>query len=138
MKNTPNAIPGKSEYVADTMAMVLHLEQRRLSPEVKRIFGLADEGKALIHIPAMVVAEILYLSEKQRIDIDLQDVSHYLQKPGYMEQPLSFDIIQAACRIDDIPELHDRLIAATAKALNLPIVTNDPVIQASRYVTTVW
>ena len=36
-----------------------------------------------------------------------------------------------------LPELHDRLIAATAKHLDLPIITNDPDICASEFVTTV-
>jgi predicted nucleic acid-binding protein len=30
--------------------------------------------------------------------------------------------------------LHDRLIAATARYLDLPIITNDPVIRDSRFV----
>ena len=36
--------------------------------------------------------------------------------------------------IDDIPEFHDQLIAATARYLDLPIITNDPVIQDSKFV----
>lgn len=36
--------------------------------------------------------------------------------------------------IKDIPELHDRLIAGTAKYLNLPLITNDPIILKSESV----
>ncbi|MFO8084776.1 MAG: hypothetical protein R6U27_10710 [Desulfobacterales bacterium] len=35
---------------------------------------------------------------------------------------------------DDIPEMHDRLIAATARHLDLPLITNDPVIRDSEFV----
>jgi hypothetical protein len=38
----------------------------------------------------------------------------------------------------EIPELHDRLIAGTAAHINLPIITNDPVIAASSQVQVVW
>jgi len=48
---------------------------------------------------------------------------------NYQFEPLSFEILKTAFEIDDIPELHDRLIAATARYLGLPIITNDPVIK---------
>jgi len=39
--------------------------------------------------------------------------------------------------IPDIPELHDRLIAGTAKYIDAPILTNDPIILNSKYVQCV-
>jgi predicted nucleic acid-binding protein len=47
---------------------------------------------------------------------------------------LSLEILKTAAEIDDIPELHDRLIAATAKYLDLPLITNDPMIRDSRFI----
>ncbi|MFQ6120855.1 MAG: PIN domain-containing protein, partial [Methanosarcinales archaeon] len=89
--------------------------------------------------PAMVFAEILYLSEKQRISISLSEVADYLKKhPYYKEYPMSFAVIQSAAQITDIRELHDRLIAGTARLLNLDLITNDPIIQASAFVRTIW
>ena len=128
-----------SEYVADTMALVLHLESRRSSPAVKSIFDSADLGNITIHIPAMVFAEILYLSERKRITLTLTEVESHLQTFGsYRESPMSFAIVENARQITDIPELHDRLIAATAKSLNIDLITNDPKIQASQFVHTIW
>jgi len=37
----------------------------------------------------------------------------------------------------DIPELHDRLIAGTARHLNLPLITNDPELLDSTFVKCV-
>ncbi len=37
-----------------------------------------------------------------------------------------------------IPELHDRLIAGTAKYLQKELITNDPVIAKSKHVKTIW
>ena len=54
------------------------------------------------------------------------------------ELPLSGRIARAAVAITDIPELHDRLIAASGAAAGCAVLTNDPIIQASRWVTTLW
>jgi predicted nucleic acid-binding protein len=128
-----------NEYVADTMGIVIHLEKRKLPSNVKQIFRSADAGKTIIHIPSIVFAEILYLSEKNRISLTLPDVRKHLSAfPNYRETPLSFEIIEHAEQITDIPELHDRLIAASAKYLNLELITNDPKIQNSAFVKTIW
>lgn len=128
-----------AEYAADTMALILHLENRRASSNVKQIFDMADAGQTVIFIPTIVFAEILYLSEKQRIGLSLADVENHLQKfPNYREAPLNFEIINHAGQIKDIPELHDRLIAATARFLNLELITNDPKIQNSTWLKTIW
>jgi predicted nucleic acid-binding protein len=37
-----------------------------------------------------------------------------------------------------IPELADRIIAATAVALNFPLITKDARIQSANIVTTIW
>lgn len=127
------------EYVTDTMAIVLHLEHRKSSAKVKEIFALADAGTVVIHVPSLVFAEILYLSEKSRISLTLLEVKNHLAKyPNYRETVQCYEIIEHAAQINDIPELHDRLIAATAKYLNLELVTNDPKIQNSAFVKTVW
>jgi hypothetical protein len=101
-----SSTPG-SEFVADTMALVLRIEKRRLGLRAKAAFDLAEAGTALVHLPGIVLAEILYLSEKKRIQTDLSSVSNYLgQFPGIREYPLSFAVAQAASQIQDIPELH--------------------------------
>jgi hypothetical protein len=44
----------------------------------------------------------------------------------------------SAFEIDDIPELHDRLIAGSGKELNILIITNDPDINESQNVGVIW
>ena len=129
----------ESEYVTDTVGLVLRLERRRLKPAAKAIFEGAEAKQAVIHIPGMVFAEVLYLSEKGRIFADLQSIMALMQRhPNYREYPMGSAVLRAAAEIRDIPELHDRLIAATARCLNVPLITNDPVIEASCAVDTVW
>jgi PIN domain nuclease of toxin-antitoxin system len=85
------------------------------------------------------LVEIGYLSEKGRIDVSIPDVLKHLSHfSNYSEQPLTFEIVSESYKITDIPELHDRLIAGTAKFLDLELITNDPLIQASTFVKTIW
>lgn len=131
-----NSTPA-SEFVTDTMGLVLRIEGRTLGPAAKSIFDSVELGNATVYIPTL--AEILYLSGKQRISLSLRSVTDYLNRfPSYKEYPMSLTVIQSAAQITDIPELHDRLIAGTARFLNLELITNDPTIQASTFVKTVW
>ena len=128
-----------SEFVTDTMGLVLRFEQRRLGSTAKTLFEAMEAGTAIIRIPAIVFAEILYLSEKKRISLTLRSVEEHLTRfPQCREFSLSFGVVQTASDITDIPELHDRLITVTTRILNIELIANDLVIQASVFVRTVW
>lgn len=110
-----------------------------MGSEAQRHFVEMEQGQALLHVPTMVFAEILYLADRKRIAITLADVQEYLKRfPNCVESPITMDVIVAAQRITDVPELHDRLIAATALQLQVPLITNDTKIRASRFVDTIW
>ena len=127
------------EYVADTVAIIVYLEKRRLGNDSQLIFDSAENSNTIIHIPAIVFAEILYLAEKQRIKANLQDLKNLLQiNSNFSESPLTQTIIETAEQITDIPELHDRLISATARHQMLELITTDVKIQNSTFVKTVW
>jgi PIN domain nuclease of toxin-antitoxin system len=127
-------------YVADTMALVWHLEKKRkLGKQTQRILEEADQGHHTIALSGATLMEILYLSERQRISVDLASLRNLLsRKQSYTVVPVGLEVIGATATIDDIPELHDRVIAGTAVWLDIPILTNDPDITASRHVQTIW
>ena len=128
-----------NKYISDTMALILRLEKRKMPAQIKKLYELAEQGKAEIFIPAIVFSEIGYLSEKNKIDADLEMVKQYLSAhPKIKELPLNLKTVKTAFSIDDIPELHDRLIAASGKELDVEIITNDSEIQESRHVKTIW
>ncbi len=128
-----------AEYIADTVALVVYLEKRQLGTVSQMIFDSAENSNTIIYIPAIVFAEILYLSEKGRISINLQDVKNLLQtNPNFREHPLTLEVIETAAQITDIPELHDRLISATVRHSSLELITTDAKIQNSAFVKTVW
>jgi len=129
------------EYVADTMAVVLWLEQRKLPPIMTEIFEMSNQIdiNILIWIPAIVMAEIGYLFEKGRIETSLKDVQALIASNNRFKiADLTNDIILKSFEIKDIPELHDRLIAGTAYTFNCPLLTNDPKTEKSSFVKTIW
>jgi hypothetical protein len=88
----------------------------------------------------MVLTEVGYLFEKERIETSPSDVLTFIQSAPdcYQIRPLDEFIVLKAFEINDMPELHDRLMAGTALYLSCPILTNDPVIEQSRFVNTIW
>ncbi len=127
------------KFVADTMALILHLEKRKMPEIAKALFREADAGKVEILVPAMVLAEIGYLSEKGRIELKIEQVESYFNTHNSFQlYPLNMKVVEASFEIDDIHELHDRLIAGTAKLLGVEIITNDPVISNSKFVHAIW
>ena len=126
-------------FVVDTMAFVLHLEKRKMPSKAKEIFEKAELNACKILIPSMVLAEIAYLSEKNRIETNLEEVEKYLQKfPNITIILIDLKLTQKAFEISDIPELHDRLIAGAAYYFDFQIVTNDPKMENSTFVNTLW
>lgn len=128
-----------AEYVADTVGLILYLERRKSGAVAEQIFDLAENAATIVHIPAMVFAEILYLSEKKRITATLADaIDLTVNFANFKELPMSGEVVKAAGQITDVPELHDRIISASAKFLNLELITNDSKIQNSNFVKAIW
>ena len=95
-----------NKFVTDTMAYILYLEKRKMPGKAKEIFNNAKKGLNRIFVPSIVIAEIGYLSEKNRIDINLDTVQKHLKdNPSFKEQVLDIRIIKTSFEIDDIPEL---------------------------------
>lgn len=115
------------------------MEKRKQPVSVKNIFKSIEKGSTKLFIPAVVLAEIGYLAERKRIEVTLSDINKIVKKFENIKIiPLSSNIINNAFEINDIPELHDRLISATARLMELELITNDKVISDSKFVKTIW
>jgi predicted nucleic acid-binding protein len=84
----------------------------------------------------------VYLSERGRIHADvLGRLLAALDRPGAVLRDLPFDRAVAAVlpTIDrhDVPELPDRIIAATARLHGVPLITRDHAIRLSG-LPTIW
>lgn len=101
----------------------------------------ADVGEP-IYVSAITLVEMAYLIEKNRLpEQDLTDLLNELQKPtsNFELVPIDLAITQTLRQISrsDVPDMPDRIIAATALYLNLPLVTRDRKIQTAS-IRTIW
>ena len=133
-----------SRYVTDTHALIWHLySDSKLSPTCQAIFARADAGEDAIVIPTIVLIETLYLAEKKRIPDDAMRRSLALILAGadnYQVASLDMTVVHAMSRIDraTVPELPDRIIAATALGLGLPLLSRDFSVTSVSILTVIW
>lgn len=85
---------------------------------------------------------MVYLMEKQKIPAEsLKRLEQALQAdvPTFVEIPVDLAIVHALVQVSSvqIPDMPDRIIAATALHLSVPVVSRDGRIQASS-IQTIW
>ena len=131
-------------YVADTQSILWHLaEDRQLSRRARRILDSAEKGHAQILVPSIVLVEAIFLMQRQRIPkswvSQLFELSEDADANFYVV-PLNMAVAQAVSDFGPvaIPDMPDRIIAATARALDLPLITVDPIITESELVEVIW
>ena len=129
-----------NKYVIDTQAIIKFLNGKKvINGKIDNILKMSDAGENIIIIPSVVIFEIGYLHEKKKVPISITDIEKIIDNSiNYVEEHTSIGVIKSAFEIMDIPELHDRLIAGTARYLNLPLITNDQVILQSKFVKTIF
>jgi PIN domain nuclease of toxin-antitoxin system len=127
-------------YVVDTHALVWYLTaDKRLGKGARSALASVDNGSDHAIIPVIVLAEVMYLEEKGRIKFDLNKLMANLQgNENYSIAPLTLDVVLAAKHLPEVPELFDRMIAATAIVNDAVLVTRDPVFDELKTVKTVW
>ena len=100
------------------------------------------DGEMVI-LSAISIVEIIYLIDKGKLlSQTLNSLMQYLKLPtsSFITQDLTEDIAQTLANIPRpiVPDMPDRIIAATALHLNLPLVTKDHKIQALQNIKTIW
>jgi PIN domain nuclease of toxin-antitoxin system len=129
--------------VLDTHAAIWYLlDSERLSEKVfSLIDGAAGSGQPS-YISAVSLVEVVYLGERGRIAVDAFDrfvAALGQERPAFAVVPLDSHIASALRRIsrDVVPDMPDRIIAATALHLGLPLVTRDRRLQTAG-IQTIW
>jgi len=131
-----------SRVLADTHALLWFLfNPKRLSDAAHSALTAAESGGA-VYASMISVIEVRYLVEKSRVPSETyDDLVMAIHDPDLALTLLAIDLDVALAveRIprDMVPDLPDRIIAATALSHNLPLVTADHKIRASR-IPTIW
>ena len=130
----------QTRYVSDTHALWWHIDSsERLSRTAFDIFRKATSGEVTIIIPAIVVAELYYLSIKLGRYVTPSELIDAIRiARGFEFSLLGMAQLEKLDDLQEIPEMHDRLIAAESLVLDAPVITRDRVFSNSSQVETVW
>jgi PIN domain nuclease of toxin-antitoxin system len=129
--------------VLDTHAAIWYLlEAKNLSDTVYALIDSAAASGAPTYISAISLVEIVYLVERRRIAADAYErFADELSRdnPAFRVVPLDSDVVEQLKNIPRaiVPDMPDRIIAATALHLGLPLVTRDRRLQQAG-ITTIW
>jgi PIN domain nuclease of toxin-antitoxin system len=127
------------DYLADTVTIIRHFSGTgRIGRKARTILEGVEEGDHHLFLSTVSLVEILYLSEKKRIMINLGESLDIIgDSANYSIVDLTTEIVKFAENID-FPEIFDRLIISTARYLGVPILTSDRAIRSSGFVEAVW
>jgi len=127
-------------YVADTHSLIWFLtNDSSLSRRAAKIFDEVEQGKSVMVIPTIVLAELFYICDgKEKLDTFFKIVEKIRNGINYMAYDLNLEIILECRNIPKIRNIHDKIIAATARLLGATVITRDKEILNSGYVETIW
>jgi len=125
-------------YVIDTHVLIWYfIGSKRLSKKLRdKIDETRSKGGRLL-IPTIVLAEALYIAEKGRVEFDFTQMYYLIkEQPEFEIVGFGPEIFDETIKIKDIQELHDCIIAATARFYQVGVLTKDKIISESGEVQT--
>ncbi len=129
--------------VVDTHAIVWYLQDDpRLSATAGEALDAATAAGESIYIPSICLIELTDLIEKRRLPALVRDKLLEIlddHASACSLVPLDRAVANAleSVRRSEVPDLPDRIVAATAVALRAPLVSRDAKIRAAQ-VQTIW
>lgn len=129
--------------VADTHTVIWYIfADERLSTAARTTIEDAAAGGDQVALSAITLAEIVYLSEKGRIDpatLDRLLAAIDDERAVLTDVPFDRHVAQALRQVErtQVPDLPDRIIVATALHLGVPLISRDRQIQVAD-VSTIW
>lgn len=129
--------------VADTHAALWHLfDDARLSVRARNFIDQAAASRRRIVLSPISLAEIVYLIEKNRLPASAyDDLRRALIDPNHVlkEAPFTAEVVEAMRQVPRaaVPDMPDRIVAATAVYLGVPVISRDGRILAAN-LQTVW
>ena len=129
--------------VVDTHAAVWYLlNAKSLSSNAQKAMDEAVQAGDPVYVSSISLVEVVYLVEKGKLPaVVLDRLTHALSEPdsGFVIAPLNLAVALALLQVsrETVPDMPDRIIAATALDLGLRLVTRDSKI-AKTGITTIW
>ncbi len=129
--------------VADTHAALWHLfDNARLSAVAGRFITEAAIARQKVAISTISLAEVVYLVEKNRLPPSAyEELTQALADPEHVftEAVFTAAIVQSMRQVSraEVPDMPDRMVAATAVYFDVPVISRDRRIRAAT-VKTIW
>jgi PIN domain nuclease of toxin-antitoxin system len=132
-----------SVAVTDTHALIWYAigPSRKVGRRARALFARAEAGQATIYVPTLVLLEI---AEAVRRGVVICEggfsrwAERLLASGHFPTADLTAAVVFEAEALYTIPERGDRLVAATARHLQVPLITRDPDIARVPSVRTIW
>ena len=124
--------------MADAVAFLYYLLDR-LPPAADRAFREAEGGEAVVCLPTIAAAELLYLFERKGWLGKWRELLRLIDElPCFTLYPLDEGVLAELGSVR-LRELHDRVIVATARVIGAEaLITKDREIASSGVVSTLW
>ena len=129
--------------VADTHTALWYLHKNpRLSVTARTFMDDAAQAGHDIALSPISLAEIVYQVEKNRLPVSAyEDLKAALADPEYVieEAPFTAAVVEALRQVPraEVSDMPDRIVAATAVYLRVPVISRDGRIRSSN-IQTVW
>ena len=131
----------ESAAVADTHALMFHARGAGLGPKAAAVFERCERQQAVIYVPAIVMWEVGLLARLARVNLR-RTVRGFFEdlfsNPSFQPYDMTAEQVFIADELRFSRDPFDVLICAAAKSLDLPLVTRDADIRASRTVRVIW
>ncbi len=129
--------------MVDTHGLVWYALERwkKLGKAARRVLSSADQGDAVVYVPTIVLVEIGELERLGRIRLrsGLRRWARELfSRNAFRPAELNVEVALKAHSLHQVQERGDRLIAATALHLDLPLITRDRALGTATGVRTIW
>jgi PIN domain nuclease of toxin-antitoxin system len=129
--------------VADTHTALWHLygDPRLSAAADVFLMGAAASGHK-IAVSSISFIEVVYLVDKGRMmqaSYDALQAAVADPEHLFVEVPVSAQVAEAMRQVSraEVPDMPDRIVAATALRLSVPVISRDRRVRAAR-LTTIW
>jgi PIN domain nuclease of toxin-antitoxin system len=128
--------------VVDTHALVFHaVGGGALGMHASRLFDRCEQREAILYVPTVVMWECSLLARVSRINLRRTVRAFFddlFSNPAYQPLDVTAEQVFLADELRFTRDPFDALICASARSVDLPLITRDSHIRASGAVRVIW
>ncbi len=135
-------MPEPEAAVTDTHALIFHAAGTgKLGPRAAAFFDRCERCAAILYVPTIVIWECSLLARVSRINLRRTVRAFFddlFSNPAYQPIDITPQQIYLADELRFNRDPFDALICATARTVELPLITRDADIRGSGVVKVIW